>query len=135
VKDETLDHVCIFWNTDRRSSFYTYGIIGALHRHDFKTMVANNLDFIPEDWNNIAIGDDVDRDASDLLDAMNRYRRKNKINAYNRGRHQFVLFDSGAYTHEDELDIKIDVDDTVEYKYTCLCLVLVRIVRQQGYNV
>jgi hypothetical protein len=123
VKDETLDHVCIFWNTDRRSSFYTYGIIGALHRHDFKTMVANNLDFIPEDWNNIAIGDDVDRDASDLLDAMNRYR------------HQFVLFVSGAYTQEDELDIKIDVDDTVEYKYTCLCLVLVRIVRQQGYNV
>jgi hypothetical protein len=122
VKDETLDHV-FFWNRDRRSSFYTYGIIGALHRHDFKTMVANNLDFIPEDWNNIAIGDDVDRDASDLLDAMNRYR------------HQFVLFVSGAYTQEDELDIKIDVDDTVEYKYTCLCLVLVRIVRQLGYNV
>lgn len=125
VKDEVLDHV-FFWKRNRRCSFFIYGIQGVLHQPDFKTRVAN-LQFIPIDWNQ--------NDHDGLLTAMNKYRKEQGMPVYGEGRIQYVLFFSGAYTHEDELDPHLNVDNTMKKHCPHLCFELVKIVRELGYHV
>lgn len=126
VKDNVLDHV-FFWSRRRIGSFFIYGIQGALHQPVFKARVAN-LQFIPIDWNK--------NDHGGLLTAMNKYRKEQEMPVYGEGRHQYVTFVSGAYTHEEELNLHdLDVDKTIKKHCPHLCLELVKIVRELGYPV
>ncbi|RLM61567.1 hypothetical protein C2845_PM14G21350 [Panicum miliaceum] len=127
VKMKALAQV-FFWDKSRRFYFFVYGILAALNNHDFIQSVGT-LDFIPIDW--------ISDDHAGVLAAMNINRSKK----YQGGRHEYIKFVSGAYTHEEELkdDGKISkqvtVDDVISNKHPRLCLELVRIIRNLGFDV
>lgn len=117
-----------FWDKSRRFSFFVYGILAALNNHDFIQSVGT-LDFIPVDW--------IIDDHAGVLAAM----KINRSKKYQGGRHEYIKFVSGAYTHEEELkdngkiSKQVIVDDVISNKHPRLCLELVRIVRNLGFDV
>lgn len=118
-----LAHV-FFWNKFRRRSFFIFDILEVLSNTTFIDRL-KDLDFLPKKW----ISDDHDG----VLTALDT--------KFQDGRHEYVKFVSAAYTHEEELKDSnkiskyVMVDDIIMKKHPRLCLELVKIVRELGFNV
>lgn len=136
VKHLALDQV-FFWEKMRKATFFVQEIVPFLHDTDFKAAVDNEFKFIPANWEQLTL--------SGLLPAMNAYRNSINRNPYPAGNHSYVLFVSGAYTHEEEMREKGQIPSTLEVDTVIttftpeLCLELVRVVkdlkRKRGFGV